>query len=184
MSWTKGSVHAYYGSSFKKSMCTKADGHMRRLTIETESKLGTLWDQQECKQKSSNISAPRWSCGKQCMNRLLGAAALPPLRFSAPQGAHPAHLDQKKLRRPLAEKLETEENQLFTEDNQLFTGSTDRLLCARGRRVACHTSQVEAHDSAIAAAQGAVTRLCAVTSSHLAVNVWSLPDCLVACCDG
>ena len=28
----------------------KADRHMRLLTIETESRLGTLWDQEECNQ--------------------------------------------------------------------------------------------------------------------------------------
>jgi hypothetical protein len=28
----------------------KADRHIRLLTIETESKLGTLWDQEECNQ--------------------------------------------------------------------------------------------------------------------------------------
>ena len=28
----------------------KADGHMRLLTIETESRIGTLWDQEECNQ--------------------------------------------------------------------------------------------------------------------------------------
>ena len=37
----------------------KADGHMRLLTIETESRLGTLWDQEEC-----NQFARRKSCGK------------------------------------------------------------------------------------------------------------------------
>ena len=38
----------------------KADRHMRLLTIETESRLGTLWDQEEC-----NQFARRKSCGKQ-----------------------------------------------------------------------------------------------------------------------
>ncbi len=43
------------GSCYKKSMCMsvdneKADRHMRLLTIETESRLGTLWDQEECNQ--------------------------------------------------------------------------------------------------------------------------------------
>jgi hypothetical protein len=33
---------------------------MRLLTIETESRLGTLWDQEEC-----NQFAQRKSCGKQ-----------------------------------------------------------------------------------------------------------------------
>ena len=31
----------------------KADRHMKLLTIETESKLGTLWDQEECNQLCS-----------------------------------------------------------------------------------------------------------------------------------
>jgi hypothetical protein len=38
----------------------KADRNMRLLTIETESRLGTLWDQEEC-----NQFARRKSCGKQ-----------------------------------------------------------------------------------------------------------------------
>jgi hypothetical protein len=38
----------------------KADRHMRLLTIETESRLGTLWDQEE-----GNQIAQRKSCGKQ-----------------------------------------------------------------------------------------------------------------------
>jgi hypothetical protein len=39
----------------------KEDRHMRLLTIETESRLGTLWDQEEC-----NINVDRRkNCGKQ-----------------------------------------------------------------------------------------------------------------------
>ena len=38
----------------------KADRHMKLLTIETESRLRTLWDQEEC-----NHFARRKSCGKQ-----------------------------------------------------------------------------------------------------------------------
>jgi hypothetical protein len=38
----------------------KADRHMRLFTIETESRLGTLWDQEEC-----NNFARRKSSGKQ-----------------------------------------------------------------------------------------------------------------------
>ena len=74
------------------------------------------------------------------MNRQLGAAALPPLRFSAPQGAHPAHLDQKQLRRPLAEKLETEDNQVFTEDNQTIY-RLDRQA-SLGSRAPCSVSHI------------------------------------------
>ena len=38
-------------SCYNKSMCNgKADRHMRLPTIETESRLGTLWDQEECNQ--------------------------------------------------------------------------------------------------------------------------------------
>jgi hypothetical protein len=38
------------GSCYKKSMCMGRRIHMRLLTIETESRLDTLWDQEECNQ--------------------------------------------------------------------------------------------------------------------------------------
>jgi hypothetical protein len=38
----------------------KADRHMRLFTIETENRMGTLWDQEEC-----NQFARRKSCGQQ-----------------------------------------------------------------------------------------------------------------------
>jgi hypothetical protein len=48
--WSQPRTMRASGSCYKKSMCThgKADRHMRLLTIETENKLGTLWDQEEC----------------------------------------------------------------------------------------------------------------------------------------
>ena len=41
----------------------KADRHMRLLTIETESRLGTLWDQEECNQFCSKDEL--WEAAKE-----------------------------------------------------------------------------------------------------------------------
>ena len=38
----------------------KADRHMRLLTIETESRLGTLWDQEECNQTLAAKTGWHW----------------------------------------------------------------------------------------------------------------------------
>ncbi len=62
--WTKGGGHRAHNACIRELLQevnahAKADGHMRLLTIETESRLGTLWDQEEC-----NQFARRKSCGK------------------------------------------------------------------------------------------------------------------------
>jgi hypothetical protein len=57
----KGSGHRgtqckYTGATARRPCAWKADGHMRLLTIETESNLCTLWDQEECNQLCSKAS--------------------------------------------------------------------------------------------------------------------------------
>ena len=46
----------------------KADRHMKLLTIETESSLGTLWDQEQCTQLCSKDEFDQ-NCGKQRKRR-------------------------------------------------------------------------------------------------------------------
>jgi hypothetical protein len=51
----KGSSHSraqcvHPGAIQEVNVHGKADRHMKLLTIETESRLGTLWDQEECNQ--------------------------------------------------------------------------------------------------------------------------------------
>jgi len=106
-------------------MCGKADGHMQLLMIETESNLDKLWDQEECNQVCSRVEL--WESGYEPTAAATHAGACS--AFLLRRAAHPAHLDQRKLRRPLAEKLETE-------DNQLCTDSTERL----GSRAPCNAS--------------------------------------------
>jgi hypothetical protein len=56
--WTKGGGHevtAAHNACIREllqevNVHGKADRHMKLLTIETESRLGTLWDQEECNQ--------------------------------------------------------------------------------------------------------------------------------------
>ena len=53
--WTKGGGHSraqcvHPGVATRSQCAWKADRHMRLLTIETENRLGTLWDQEQCNQ--------------------------------------------------------------------------------------------------------------------------------------
>ena len=57
VSWTKGGGHTAAQNACIRELLLqevnvngKADRHMKLITIETESRLGTAWDQEECNQ--------------------------------------------------------------------------------------------------------------------------------------
>jgi hypothetical protein len=69
MPWTKGgSYYAAHNACILKLIQEidghgKADRHMKLLTIETESRLGTLWDQEQCRQFCSKDEL--WEAAKE-----------------------------------------------------------------------------------------------------------------------
>ena len=70
MPWTKGHkvVTAAHNACIRELLQEidahgKADRHMKLLTVETESRLGTLWDQEQCMQLCSKEEL--WEAAKE-----------------------------------------------------------------------------------------------------------------------
>jgi hypothetical protein len=69
MPWTKGSSYCSTQRVHSGKLLQEVDGHgkadrhMKLLTIETESSLGTLWDQEQCTQFCSKDDS--WEAAKE-----------------------------------------------------------------------------------------------------------------------